>query len=91
MPCLHIGRPPPGHRTFKTQGRACSRSAAAVVSPGQLVESIGATQQGPDVLVSLFSIASAAGRLACGSVPDHFLQTRAHPQAGLARTANPKP
>ena len=46
------------------------------------MESIGATQQGPDVLVSLFSIASAAGRLACGSVPDHFLQTRAIPRQG---------
>ena len=44
------------------------------------MESIGATQQGPDVLVSLFSIASAAGRLACGSVPDHFLQTRHIPR-----------
>ena len=37
---------------------------------GQLVESLGGLPDGQDVLVSLFSIFSAAGRLACGSFPE---------------------
>ncbi|CAL8464603.1 g4138 [Coccomyxa elongata] len=48
---------------------------------GQLVESLGGGRDGQDVLVSLFSVFSAAGRLACGSIPERLLQTY-----GLPRT-----
>ena len=68
----------------RAQGVCCRGVERCCGAAGQLVESIGATQQGPDVLVSLFSIASAAGRLACGSVPDHFLQAHAIPRQGAA-------
>ena len=41
-----------------------------LLAAGQLVESLGGLPDGQDVLVSLFSIFSAAGRLACGSFPE---------------------
>lgn len=43
-------------------------------STGQLVESLGGAADGQDVLVSLFSIFSAAGRLACGFLPEVLLR-----------------
>ncbi|KAK9904691.1 hypothetical protein WJX75_000633 [Coccomyxa subellipsoidea] len=48
---------------------------------GQLVESLGGGSDGQDVLVSLFSVFSAAGRLACGSIPERLLHSY-----GLPRT-----
>ncbi|EIE19129.1 Nodulin-like-domain-containing protein [Coccomyxa subellipsoidea C-169] len=48
---------------------------------GQLVESLGGGRDGQDVLVSLFSVFSAAGRLACGSIPERLLHSY-----GLPRT-----
>ena len=47
---------------------------------GQLVESLGGEHRGPDVLVSLFSIASAAGRLACGAAPEQALHSHGIPR-----------
>jgi hypothetical protein len=54
---------------------------------GQLVESIGGDDQGPDVLVSLFSVFSAAGRLACGAIPEHFLHSRGIPRRAACRAS----
>ena len=41
-----------------------------MLAAGQLVESLGGFPDGQDVLVSFFSIFSAAGRLACGLLPE---------------------
>jgi hypothetical protein len=47
---------------------------------GQLVESLGGGSDGQDVLVSLFSVFSAAGRLACGSIPERLLHSYGLPR-----------
>ena len=47
---------------------------------GQLVKSLGGLPDGQDVLVSLFSIFSAAGRLACGFLPETFLRRYSVPR-----------
>ncbi len=52
----------------------------ALLRAGQLVESLGGGRDGQDVLVSLFSVFSAAGRLACGSIPERLLQSYGLPR-----------
>ena len=70
---------------------ACEFVAHPWHHAGQLVESIGGGgQRGPDVLVSLFSVFSAAGRLACGAAPEQLLRSHGIPrraQASLHCTA----
>ncbi len=61
--------------------REAKRSdTAACCSAGQLVESLGGGRDGQDVLVSLFSVFSAAGRLACGSIPERLLHSYGLPR-----------
>ncbi|CAL5224648.1 g7366 [Coccomyxa viridis] len=55
---------------FATFGTGTGLGLMFVNNLGQLVESLGGMPDGQDVLVSLFSIFSAAGRLACGSFPE---------------------
>ncbi|CAK0787583.1 hypothetical protein CVIRNUC_010805 [Coccomyxa viridis] len=50
---------------------------------GQLVKSLGGLPDGQDVLVSLFSIFSAAGRLACGFLPETFLHRYSVPRTAF--------
>lgn len=57
-----------------------AREFVAVFCAGQLVESLGGGRDGQDVLVSLFSVFSAAGRLACGSIPERLLQRHGLPR-----------
>ena len=70
-----------------TGQHSCSVGPQAVLPSmhaGQLVESIGGERQGPDVLVSLFSVFSAAGRLACGAIPERFLHSHGIPRRAPA-------
>ena len=48
------------------------------------MEALGGLPDGQDVLVSLFSIFSAAGRLACGSVPEALWRRYGVPRWALA-------
>ena len=60
-------------------------SLTRLPAAGQLVEALGGLPDGQDVLVSLFSIFSAAGRLACGSFPEALWHRYGVPRWALPR------
>lgn len=47
---------------------------------GQLVQALGGAPDGQAVLLALFSVASAAGRLAAGHLPERALHARRTPR-----------
>lgn len=48
---------------------------------GQIVIALGGVKDGQVVMVSLFSVANAAGRLTMGYIPEHYLHARATPRS----------
>jgi hypothetical protein len=69
-----------------SQARTCAawRPDCRAARAGQLVQALGGAPDGQATLVALFSVASAAGRLAAGHLPERALASRRTPRCAPA-------